>query len=156
MKKLRVVAMGTEMAEQARNTMKSPEYGHPATVSVATGHGPCRHCLQPFVVGEERRILFTMNSFAGMEAVPQPGPVFVHERACSRYAEDAGYPAALLPFGVVLDAYDDRQLPLRRELVFDGSQENELQTMFEDEAIRYILVRDGKAGCYDFRVERAI
>jgi hypothetical protein len=33
-----------------------------------------------------------------------PGPVFVHETACVRYDEDAGYPAGLREFGAVLDA----------------------------------------------------
>jgi Protein of unknown function (DUF1203) len=134
--------------------MSSPGYGHPASVKVATGHGPCRHCLEPFVVGEERRILFTLNSFEGMEAIPQPGPVFVHEQECVRFAEDAGYPAKLREFGAVLDAYDERQMIVRRELILDGTQETVLRRMFEDDAVRYVLVRDATAGCYDFRVER--
>jgi hypothetical protein len=90
MSELKVIAVATGLVEKVRATMASPGYGHPATVKVATGHGPCRHCLAPFVVGEERRILFTLNSFDGMELVPQPGPVFVHERDCERYAEDGG------------------------------------------------------------------
>ena len=154
MSELKVIAMETELAAKVRETMASPGYGHPATVSLAKGHGPCRHCLQPFVVGEDRRILFTMNSFVGMKAVPQPGPVFLHERVCERYAEDGGYPARLLDFGAVLDAYDEAQLAVRRETVLDGTHEVALRRMFMDAAVRYVIVRDAKAGCYDFRVER--
>ena len=152
---LRIIAMETELAVKVRETMASPGYGHPATGSVARGHGPCRHCLEPFVVGEDRRILFTMNSFAGMEAIPQPGPVFVHERACERYAEDGGYPERLLEFGAVLDGYDGAQLVVQRETVLDGNQNEALQRLFADDAVRYVMVRDAKAGCYDFRIERA-
>jgi hypothetical protein len=154
MNELRVIAMETELAAKVRETMSSPGYGHPATVSVAKGHGPCRLCLQPFAVGEDRRILFTMNSFAGLEAIPQPGPVFVHERVCERYAEDGVYPARLLEFGAVLEGYDESQLVVRRETVLDGSQEAALDRLFDDERVRYVMVRDAKAGCYDFRVER--
>jgi Protein of unknown function (DUF1203) len=154
MSELKVIAVATELAEKVRETMASPGYGHPATVKVATGHGPCRHCLEPFVVGEDRRVLFTLNSFEGMEAIPQPGPVFVHETACVRYDEDAGYPAGLREFGAVLDGYDERQMVVRRELVADGTQEIALRAIFADDAVRYVMVRDAQAGCYDFRVER--
>src|SRR2546429_2622724 len=45
-----------------------------------------------FVPGEDRRILFTYDRFAGVESLPQPGPVYVHAEACARYSEDAGFP----------------------------------------------------------------
>jgi Protein of unknown function (DUF1203) len=156
MNELRVIAVGTELADKVRETRVSPGYGHPVSASVAKGHGPCRHCLQPFVVGAERRILFTLNSFEGMDAIPQPGPVFVHEEPCERYAEDGGYPQRLLEFGAVLDGYDAHQMVVRRELITDGTQELVLREMFGDGAIAYVMVRDGKAGCYDFRVERGV
>ena len=154
MSELKVIAVATELVEKVRETRVSPGYGHPVSVQVATRHGPCRHCLEPFVVGEERRILFTLNSFDGMELVPQPGPVFVHERNCERYAEDGGYPPGLKELGAVLDGYDERQMVVRRELVTDGTQEIALRAIFADDAVRYVMVRDAQAGCYDFRVER--
>ncbi|CAN5460840.1 DUF1203 domain-containing protein [soil metagenome] len=156
MTELKVIAVATGLVEAMRRTMLSPGYGHPVSVQVATGHGPCRHCLEAFVVGEERRMLFTYNSFERLEAIPQPGPVFVHERSCVRYDERAGYPRGLLEFKAVLDGYDARQMLVRREVLLDGTQEDALQAMFEEDAIRYVQVRDGEAGCYDFRVERNV
>lgn len=154
MSNLRVIAVTSELAEQVRQTRLSPGYGHPVSAKVATGHGPCRHCLRPFVVGEEVRLLFTFNAFDGIASIPQPGPVFVHEEPCKRYDERAGYPGELLRFGGVLDGYDDRQLIRRREVAEAGLQQGLLEEMMSDPEVRYVMVRDSKAGCFDFRVER--
>jgi hypothetical protein len=151
---LRMIAIASELAEKVRETRLSPGYGHPVTAKVATGHGPCRHCLRPFAVGKDVRLLFTLNSFDGVAPIPQPGPVFVHEEACERYAEEAGYPAELLPFGAVLDGYDAEQMVRRRETVADGSHERVIEEMMRDPLIRYVMVRDAKAGCFDLRVTR--
>jgi hypothetical protein len=59
-----------------------------------------------------------------------------------------------LRFGAVLDGYDRDQLVRRRETVTDGSQEATIEKMMQDPLVRYVIVRDGSAGCYDFRVER--
>ena len=151
---LRMIAIASELAERVRETKLSPGYGHPVTAKVATGHGPCRHCLRPFVVGQDVRMLFTLNPFYGVAPIPQPGPVFIHADPCERYVETAGYPAELLPFGVVLDGYDAEQMVRRRETVTDGSQEATIQKMMCDPLIRYVMVRDATAGCFDLRVEK--
>jgi hypothetical protein len=154
MSDFRMIAIASELADKVRETKLSPGYGHPVTAKVATGHGPCRHCLRPFVVGEDVRMLFTLNPFYGVAPIPQPGPVFIHAEECERYEETAGYPAELLPFGVVLDGYDAEQMVRRRETVTDGSQEATLQKIMCDPLIRYVMVRDAQAGCFDHRVER--
>lgn len=92
---LRIVAIPTEVAEQVRKTMRAPFHGFPAHAEVATDRAPCRHCLRTFAVGKERRILFTYDRFQGVESLPQPGPVYVHENSCSRYEGDSGFPEEL-------------------------------------------------------------
>ncbi|NYF90083.1 DUF1203 domain-containing protein [Tunturiibacter empetritectus] len=154
MSELRIVAVASDLAQKVRESRLSPGYGHPVTAKVATGHGPCRHCLRPFVIGQEVRLLFTLNTFDGVAPIPQPGPVFIHEAECERYAEQAGYPEELLPFGAVIDGYDADQIVRRRETVTDGSQPAVIEQLMRDPMVRYVIVRDGKAGCYDFRVER--
>jgi Protein of unknown function (DUF1203) len=151
---MRVVAIASDLAQKVRESRLSPGYGHPVTAKVATGHGPCRHCLRPFAVGQEVRLLFTLNAFEGVAPIPQPGPVFIHEVECERYAEQAGYPEELLPFGAVIDGYDADQIVRRRETVTDGLQPVVIEQLMRDPMVRYVMVRDGKAGCYDFRVER--
>jgi hypothetical protein len=154
MSEFRMIAIASELAEKVRETKLSPGYGHPVTAKVATGHGPCRHCLRPFVVGEEVRMLFTLDPFHGVAPIPQPGPVFIHEAECERYEETAGYPQELLPFAAVLDGYDEEQIVRWRKKVTDGSQAEAIEEMMSDPLIRYVMVRDGQAGCFDLRVQR--
>lgn len=76
MQSYRVVAIGDRIADAVRRTLRSPGYGHHAHAEVAAGYGPCRQCLKAFAIGDERRILFTYDSFHGRESFPLPGPVF--------------------------------------------------------------------------------
>ena len=154
MTEIRVIALPTEMVQRVLTTMKSPGYGHPTYTELATGHGPCRHCLRPFRVQQERRTLFTCNPFYDLAKVPLPGPVFVHVEMCERFREDAGYPAELLPFAVVLDGYDTEQRVVLQRTADANRQEETVRAMLADPEVRYVMVRDLEAGCYDFRVER--
>ena len=76
MSTIQVVAIPTEVANAVRTTMRAPAYGFPAHAELATDDdAPCRHCLRTIVAGVDRRILFTYDRFAGIESLPQPGPV---------------------------------------------------------------------------------
>ncbi len=156
MRGLRVIALPTATVQQVLATKKSPGYGHPVHTEVATGHGPCRHCLEPFRGGEEMRMLFTCNPFYQLAEVPLPGPVFVHAELCERYGESSGYPEKLREFAVALDGYDGEQRMVMQERAGAGEQERVVRAMLESDEVRYVLVRDLEAGCFDFRVERMI
>lgn len=151
----RVLAMPQSTADKLRSTMRSPGYGHPASVEVATGYGPCRLCLCAFRIGEERRILFTFDPFYQLEPLPLPGPVFIHEHECQRYDEHSGFPEDLRSHRLTLNAYGTGRRLLAQEYVEDGAVEPFIERLFADNQILYIHVRDTEAGCYDFRIERA-
>ncbi len=154
MSEFRMIAIASELANKVRETKKSPGYGHPVVTAVATGHGPCRHCLRPFAVGQEMRTLFTLNPFDGVATIPQPGPVFIHEAECERYGEADGYPQEFVAVCCGADGYDGEQMIRTRRIVTDGSQEMAIEAMMADPLIRYVMVRDGQAGCFGLRVER--
>ncbi len=154
MQPYRVIAVGDQIAEGVRNTLRSPGYGHPAHTEVATGYGPCRHCLKTFAVGEERRILFTYDPFHETEKLPLPGPVFIHESDCDRYREDGGFPIDMLSRRLTLNGYASGRRLIAQSYVSDGVVEPELDRLLRDRDIAYIHVRDTDAGCYDFRIER--
>jgi hypothetical protein len=80
--------------------------------------------------------------------------VFIHSDLCERFDEEAGYPSELVPYPVVLDGYDGEQRLLTERRAAAGDQEAEIARIFEDVSVQYVLVRDGEAGCFDFRVER--
>ncbi len=155
MNRYRTIAIPTSTAEAVRATMHSPLYGHPAHVEVATGYGPCRHCLRTFRVGAERRILFTYNPFDALEPFPLPGPVFVHKDECERYPEDGGFPAELRAYPLTLSGYGHGRI-LREQVHVDGSSvEMQIERLLTRAEVDYIHIRDTTAGCYDLRVERA-
>lgn len=151
----RVVAVGNPIADAVRRTLRSPGYGHPAHTEVATGYGPCRQCLKPFVVGGDRRILFTYDPFCEKEKLPLPGPVFIHEHNCERYPEDGGFPGDMLSHRLTLNAYAAGRRLIAQRYVSNGVVEPELRDLLDDRDVSYIHVRDTQAGCYDFCIERA-
>jgi len=150
----RVIAIPTTTAAKVRNTMKAPGYGHPAHREVATGYGPCRHCLQEFRVGEEERILFTLDPFYGLEPLPLPGPVFIHADPCVRYNEGAGFPAQTRSHELTLIAYGAGRVQIAEQRVSDGNVDGCIGELLANPAVGYIHVRDTNAGCYDFRIQR--
>lgn len=149
-----VIAIPTKVADLARTTGKAPGYGHPTFTEVATGHGPCRHCLLTFEIGVERRILLTYDPFREVGCPPLPGPIFVHAEPCERHDDSAGYPDQLRGHAVTLQAFGEGRRLLQEEQVADGQVEPTLERMLTREDIKYIHVRDTEAGCYDFRIER--
>ncbi|MDQ6872134.1 MAG: DUF1203 domain-containing protein [Gemmatimonadota bacterium] len=154
MRSYRVVAVEDRIANAVRKTLRSPGYGHPAHTDVATGRGPCRQCLRAFSVGEDRRILFTYDAFYGKEELPLPGPVFIHERVCERYPEDAGFPVDLLSHGLTFNAYAVGRRLVSQRYVSDGIVGPQIEQLLDDADVAYIHVRDTNAGCFDFRIER--
>ncbi|MEP6618824.1 MAG: DUF1203 domain-containing protein [bacterium] len=155
MSSFRVVAISPALAATVRETMRSPQYGHPAHSELATGYGPCRECLRTFAVGADQRILFTYDPFAGVESLPLPGPVFIHADACSGYDERAGFPADLRAHAVTLNAYARGRRVVAQEYVADGNVEPVIERLFAQPDVAYLHVRDTKAGCFDFQIERA-
>ena len=150
----RVVPIPADVAAEVRDTLLAPGYGHPAHTNVATGHGPCRHCLRTFKVGLEQRTLFTYDPFHGLESLPLPGPVYIHADACERYDEASGFPADLLDHPLTLVAYGEGRRTLHEVHVTGDAVQPALQRLLGLHAVRYVHVRDRNAGCYDLRVER--
>jgi hypothetical protein len=151
----RVIALAQEVADAVRATRLSPFSSHPTHVEIARGHGPCRLCLHAFAVGEDRRILFTFDPFAGLESLPLPGPVFIHEAACARHVEDAGFPEDIRTRRLTIQAYGAGRRLVREEFLQDGNVDSEIDRLLGRPDVLYLHVRDTAAGCYDFRVERA-
>lgn len=149
----RVVAITEDLADQVRRTGKSPQYGHPAHVELATGYGPCRQCLRTFREGQEGRILFTYNPFDGLDPYPSPGPVFMHEGKCESYT-GAGFPEELRRIPLVLEAYGKDRWLVEQERVRDGVVEPAIELLLARPEVQYLHVRNLEAGCFIARIER--
>lgn len=156
MSSYRVVALAQDVADAVRTTRLSPFSSHPTYVEVARGHGPCRLCLHAFAVGEDRRILFTLDPFAGLQPLPLPGPVFIHEGACVRHAEDDGFPADIRGRALTIQGFGAGRRLIAEEHVADTSVDPVVERLLDRSDVLYLHVRDTAAGCYDFRIERAV
>jgi hypothetical protein len=148
-----VIAIPETLAQEVRETLKAPRYGHPAHVERATGYGPCRLCLQKFREGEEDRILFTYDPFTGLDRYPSPGPIFIHRDTCPTY-EGEGFPPELRDLPLTLEAYGPDRWIVARERVADGEVDAAIERLLAREEVGYIHVRNTQAGCYIARVER--
>lgn len=150
----RVLAIPEGTAGKVRATRKSPGYGHPVHAEIATGYGPCRLCLRDFEVGVERRLLFTLDPFHGIEPLPLPGPVFIHEIECDRHPEHGGFPEDLLSHDLTLTAYARGRLHRAEERATGAQVEPAIERLLSRADVDYLHVRDTRAGCYDLRIER--
>jgi hypothetical protein len=155
MQPIRIVAIPTEVAEAVRATMREPGFGFPAHAEVGTDAAPCRHCLRLISPGDSRRILFTYDRFAGVESLPQPGPVYVHAESCPRYSEDAGFPEELRGSPRTLEGYARGRRLVAQEYVTNGEFEPAVHNLFANPEIDYLQVHSTTAGCFTFRIERA-
>jgi hypothetical protein len=148
-----VTALPQDVARQVREQGRDPVWGHAAVTQPATGFGPCRLCLRTFVEGEEDRILFTHDTYAGVAEFPQPGPVFIHADECERYDGD-GFPPGLRGLELTFEAVaaGPRVVALART---DGrGAEPALATLLDLPDVDYVNVRNSEAGCFVARVDR--
>jgi hypothetical protein len=151
---MRIVAINTEIAESVRASRKAPVYGFPAHAELATDDVPCRHCLRTIRAEKDRRILFTYDRFAGVESLPQPGPVYIHADSCLRYVETSGFPEELRGSPRTLEAYARGRRLVGLEYVADGKFEFAIEKLFSHSEVDYVQVNSTTAGCFTFRIER--
>ncbi|MEP7076010.1 MAG: DUF1203 domain-containing protein [Acidobacteriota bacterium] len=149
----KVVPISDEITTKVRQTLISPQYKHPASVSMATGYGPCRSCLKTFDEGKDERILFTYNSFEGLSDLPLPGPVFIHADVCEDY-DESSFPAGLVKLPLLLEGFGcDADMMIRERLDVERIDE-QIEQIFGTDEIHFINVRNAEAGCFVARIDR--
>jgi hypothetical protein len=155
MSSFRVVAIRSEVAEQVRNTGKSPNYGFPAHREMAAGRAPCRHCLKLIQKDEQELLLFTYDPFRELDEPPLPGPVYIHAAECPRHPESDVIPEEYRGRLLTLEGYGNDRALVMEIRVRDGAAERDAEQLFRDAKIRYVNVRSTEAGCFLFRLERS-
>jgi len=149
-----VVPMPIAIAEEARQTGKAPDYGHPVLAEVAPsgGYGPCRSCLRRTREGE-RRLLMSYNPYREPGQVPVVGPVFIHEQPCTPFF-GPGFPEELRGLPMVLQGHLKAAAGLVHRRLEGASPEAAIEAMLDDPRIEFITLRNAEAGCFIARVER--
>jgi len=143
-----------EVADEVRRTQRAPGYGHPAHEEVATGTGPCRCCLRPFVPGRERRLLFTFRPQGDDTSLMAPGPVYIHADHCEAYA-GAGFPEALRSVPLAFEARSSRSRVLSISCFRDVAAEQQIRGLLSAPDSAWLHLRHAEAGCFIARVDRA-
>jgi Protein of unknown function (DUF1203) len=154
MQSYRVIAIPVEVASKVRETLVSPQYGHPASVSVAKSYGPCRFCLRTFQIGSDSRILFTYNPFEGLDSYPAPGPIFVHHDSCEAFATEQAFPETLRNLPLTFEGYGDDRWIVARERASGQEIEPAIERVLAHPMVRYVHIRNTEAGCFIARIER--
>ena len=150
----RVVPIDPAIASEVRNSFRAPQYGHPAHVDTGNDHPPCRLCLRRIRPGEERRILFTYNSFTISDPYPSPGPIYIHADECSPFEHESIFPEDLKKLSLMLEGYGAGRWLVAREQPDEDEIEKTIDRIFRNPAVRYIHIRSTKAGCFIAHVER--
>jgi hypothetical protein len=148
----KVVPIPSEIVQSVRENLKSPQYGHPASVSLATGYGPCRACLKTFAQGKEERILFTYNSFDGLSDLPLPGPVFIHRETCAEYSAN-GFPPDLLDLPMLFEAFGENSEIMKREAVQTELFDGQIESLLSLPGVNFVNLRNAEAGCFIARID---
>ena len=147
-----IAGLPAALTDEVRRTLKSPGYGHPVHVELATGTGPCRQCLRPFDVGQEQRILFTHRPVMESGTITAPGPVFIHQAECERYDAHA-FPPELRALPLALEARAAAGRVLECRIVNGDAVEGELEALFDEPGVSHVYVRHAEAGCFIARVD---
>jgi hypothetical protein len=158
MNKFKIVPLSKTYAQRIRQTMKD-NFGHEVTEKVATGAGPCRVSLKPFVKGVDKRMLFTHSPFAIDNAFNQPGPVFINSDDVEEYNDVYRFPPEIKAnkqsFPLTLIGYNaDQQMALTK-LVGDADVDGLISEIFDAHPeVEYLHARNAQACCFICKIER--
>ena len=81
--------------------------------------------------------------------------MFIQEGSCERYAEDEGFPPDVRKHPLTFNAYARGRVLRAQVYVTDGCVEPVIERLLARPDVDYVHVRDTRAGCFGFRVERA-
>ena len=158
MKQFKIVPLSRQYAATIRETNKD-DFGHEVTAHVATGKGPCRVSLKPFVVGEDVRLLLSHSPFEIDNAFNQPGPVFINKNEVEPYSDIHHFPPEIKAdkksFPLSLIGYNKNQNMIYTQLVGDNDVDVLIQTIFDEQPkVEYLHARNAEACCFICRIER--
>lgn len=158
MNKFKIVPISKAYASIIKTRM-TDDFGHAVTEQVASGSGPCRVSLKPFVKGLDKRLLFTHSPFEMDNAYNQPGPVFINSAEVEEYHDIYRFPpeikANTQSFPLTLIGYNDKQQMVCTRLVGDNDVDELINTLFDAQPeIAFLHARNAQACCFICKIER--
>jgi len=158
MSNFKIIPLSKEYAQRIRET-RQDDFGHDVIEQVATGLGPCRISLKPFVKGIDKRLLFTHSPFEIDNAYNQPGPVFINANDVEEYADIYRFPPEIKAnkksFPLTLIGYNKEQMMVFTKMVGDNDVDEVIAGIFDQHPeVEYLHARNSQACCYICRIDR--
>ena len=156
--KFRIVPLSADHAARIRSTRKD-DFGNEVVGQVATGYGPCRVSLKPFVPGQDRRLLLSHSPFEVNNAFNQSGPIFIYENEVDEYSDVHRFPPEIKSdkenFPLSLIGYSSDQRMVFSQLVGNADVDVMISQIFDDHReIEYLHARNSEACCFICRIDR--
>src|SRR5690349_7412090 len=145
MKNFKIIPLDADYAERIRNSRKD-DFGHEVVEQPATGYGPCRVSLEPFIPGEDVRLLFSHGPFEIDNAFDQRGPVFINKKTVAPYRNVYQLPPAIkndkIKFPLTLIGYSRSQRMVFTKLVGDNDVDELIEKIFDEQPkVAYLHAR---------------
>ena len=126
---------------------------------MATGYGPCRVSLKPFIVGQDVRLLFKHSPFEIDNIFNQAGPIFIHKDEVEEYQNVYQFPKEIkadkVNFPLTIIGYCKEQKMIFTKLVGELDVEILIEETFEQNIeIDFLHARNAEAGCFICKIER--
>lgn len=156
--KFKIIPLSEEYAASIRKNQVD-DFGHNVVEQIATGKGPCRVSLKPFVKGKDSRLLFSHSPFAFDNAFNQPGPVFINKEPVKAYNDIYRFPPEIKAdkksFPLTLIGYNSNQMMVSTQLVGDNDVDEMIGDIFDNHPdVAYLHARNAQAGCFICKIER--
>jgi len=158
MKQFKIVPLSREYANKIKENNRD-DLGHEVVEQIATGKGPCRVSLKPFIVGRDVRLLISHSPFVVDNAFNQPGPVFIHKKDVEPYNDIYRFPPEIKAdkenFHLTLIGYTKEQMMTFTQLVGDDDVDILISKIFKEQPeVEYLHARSAEASCFICRIER--
>lgn len=158
MRNFTIIPISAATAEEIRTT-RVDHFGNTVIEQVATGSGPCRVSLRPFVRGKDKRLLLSYSPFTIANAFNQPGPVFISSEPVEPYSDIHRFPPELKAnkesFPLSLIGYSADQQMVFTQLVGDADVDDLIEQIFgQHPEVDYLHARNARAQCFICRIER--
>jgi len=130
-----------------------PEHAVRAVTADQEGAFPCRRCLQDARVGEALWLL-SYDPFLGDSPYRQPGPIYVHQRACAPDRLDV-VPAQQLRRQLGVRAFDADHLMVGAQVIPGVELAATARELLAAPDVAYLHVHNAGPGCFAVRIDRA-
>jgi hypothetical protein len=158
MNKFKIVPLSKAFAQKIKTEMVD-SFENPVIEQLASGLGPCRVSLKPFVKGIDKRLLFKHSPFEIENAYNQSGPIFINSKDVDEYSDVHHFPPEIKAnkqsFPLSLIGYNQDQMMVLSKLVGNNDVDELIVEIFNQHPeVEYLHARNAQACCYICKIER--